>query len=78
MKTGLSKAELAAIEYIGSHRKTAVKVGAGRPVSVRTFNSLARKLLVMYSSESKQTAMLTYNGERLWSKLHPTSKYRIK
>lgn len=78
MKTGLSKAELAAIEHIGSHRKTHTKVGAGRPVSTRTFNALARKRLVMWLDEKKTIAMLTYNGERLWTQLHPTSKYRIK
>ena len=78
MKTNLSKAELAAIEYIGSHRKSDVKVGTGRPVSARTFNSLKKKLLVMWLSEDKQIVMLTYNGERLWTRLHPTSKYRIK
>lgn len=76
--SNLSKAELAAIEYIGSHRKTDVKVGAGRPVSARTFNSLKKKLLVMWVSETKKTVMLTYNGERLWTRLHPSSKYRIK
>lgn len=74
----LTKAELAAIEHIGSHRKTHTKVGSGRPVSTRTFNSLERKKLVMWMSEEKQICMLTYNGERLWSSLHPSSKYRVK
>lgn len=77
-KTGLTKAELAAIEYIGSHRKTHTKVGIGRPVSTRIFNSLQQKRLVMWLDESKKIAMFTYNGEKLWSKLHPTSKYRVK
>jgi hypothetical protein len=77
-KPGLTKAELAAIEYIGSHRKSDVKVGAGRPVSTRTFNTLQRKRLVMWLSETKQICMLTANGELEWTRLHPSSKYRLK
>ena len=76
--TGLTKAELAAIEYIGSHRKTGTKVGTGKPVSTRTFNSLARKRLVMWLSEERKTVMLTYLGEKEWSKLHPSSKYVLR
>jgi hypothetical protein len=73
----LTKAELAAIEYIGRHRKTDVKVGTGKPISSRIFNQLQRKRLVMWMDEKRSVAMLTANGERVWTKLHPTSKYRI-
>jgi hypothetical protein len=74
---GFTRAEIAAIEYIGSHRKSDVKVGTGKPISTRTFNSLAKKRLVMWISEDKKTVMLTANGERVWTQLHPNSKYRI-
>ena len=74
---GFTKAEIAAIEYIGSHRKTDVKVGTGKPISTRIFNQLQRKRLVMWLSEDKKIVMLTANGERVWTQLHPTSKYRL-
>jgi len=77
LRRGLSKTELAAIEYIGSHRKTDVKVGRGKPVSTRIFNQLKRKHLVMWMDEKRKIVMLTYMGEREWTKLHPNSKYRI-
>ena len=74
---GFTRAELAAIDYIGSHRKTDVKVGTGKPISARIFNQLQRKRLVMWISEDRKTVMLTANGERVWTQLHPASKYRI-
>lgn len=74
----LTRAEIAAIEYLGSHRKTDVKVGTGKPISKRIFNQLQLKRLVMWLDEKKQIAMLTYNGEREWTRLHPTSKYKVK
>lgn len=75
---GLTPAQTAALDYIGNHRKTDVKVGPGKPISQRMFNTLEKKRLVMWLNESKKTVMLTYPGERMWTKLHPTSKYRIK
>lgn len=76
----LSPAERRAIEYIGSHRtgKNPARVGKGRPISTRTFNCLKSKGLVMWASESKKEAMLTYPGERVWSYLHPHSKYKVR
>ena len=32
---------------------------------------------VMWLSEDKRICMLTAGGERIWSQLHPTSKYRL-
>lgn len=75
---GFTKAEVEAIEYLGSHRKSDVKVGVGKPISARTFNSLKRKNAVMWMSEARKIAMLTYGGELLWTKLHPASKYKIR
>lgn len=74
----LTRAEIAAIEYLGSHRKSDVKVGTGKPISTRTFNQLQHKGCVMWIDEQKHIAMLTYNGERVWTRLHPTSKYKIR
>lgn len=74
---GFTRAEIAAIEYIGLHRKTAVKVGTGKPISTRIFNQLQRKRLVMWLDEKKSICMLTAGGEMIWTRLHPTSKYRI-
>lgn len=78
LKAALTKAELKAIDHIGLHRKTLTRVGPRRPVSKRTFNSLRRKGLVMWLDEKKQIVMLTYPGERVFTTLHPYSKYRIK
>lgn len=75
---GFTKAEIAAIEYIGSHRKSDVKVGTGKPISTRIFNQLQRKRLVMWLDENKKIVMLTAGGEMIWTKLHPTSKYKIR
>lgn len=74
----LTKAEIAAIEYLGSHRKSRVKVGTGKPISTRIFNQLERKGAVMWLDEGRKIAMLTYGGERVWTQLHPTSKYKIR
>jgi hypothetical protein len=74
----LTPAERAAIDCIGRHRKTDVKVGAGKLISTRMFNQLQRKGLVMWLNENRRTLMLTYPGERLFTKMHPHSKYRIR
>lgn len=76
VKRALTKVQLEAIEIIGSHRKTHVKVG--RQISLKTFNSLKRKGLVMWLSEDERTVMLTYPGERVWTALHPHSKWRVR
>lgn len=73
----LSKAEREAVDYIGRHRKTKVSVGKGRAISTRMFNQLKRKGLVMWANQDRTHAMLTAPGERVWTKMHPTSKYRI-
>lgn len=75
---GLTEAETKAIDVIGRHRKTKVKVGVNKPISTRMFNQLKRKGLVMWLSEAQHTVMLTARGETFWTRLHPTSKYRIK
>jgi len=75
---GLTDAETKALDTIGRHRKTKLKVGQGKPISTRMFNQLKRKGLVMWMDQQQTCVMLTAPGERLWTKLHPTSKYRLK
>lgn len=80
-KFGLTPTQLAAIDYIGTHRKT--KTYPGRrscPISMRTANKLVRLGLCMwggYNSAGKHWIMLTYRGERLFTARFPYSKYRI-
>jgi len=76
---GLTKAQLEAIDKIGRRRKAGAKIGpgAGR-VSMRMFRTLERRGLVMWQSEDHHLAMLTYPGERVWAKLHPTSRYAVR
>lgn len=59
----LSKAEIAALQYLSSHRTQAVKVGDRCPISNVTFNRLKGKLLVMWANEKKRTVIMTANGE---------------
>jgi hypothetical protein len=72
----LTKAMIKAIDHIGTHRKTKTKVG--RDISAVTANRLFRAKLIMWLDQDKKLVMLTYNGEREFTKLHPYSKYRIK
>lgn len=72
----MTKAMKAAIDYIGLHRKSKTKVG--RDISIVTANRLFKAKLIMWLDEQKKLVMLTYNGEREFTKLHPYSKYRIK
>lgn len=72
----MTKAMIAAIDFIGRHRKTKTKVG--RDISVVTANRLFRAKCIMWLDEKRRLVMLTYNGERVFTKLHPYSKYRIK
>jgi len=71
----MTKTMIRAISYIGLHRKTKTKVG--RDISVITANRLFRAKLIMWLDEKKKLVMLTYNGERVFTTLHPYSKYRI-
>lgn len=70
----LTRTQRVAITYIGRHRRTAPKVGRGQPVSSVTINRLMRLKLVMKNGDA---FMLTYLGERQFTKQHPTSKYKI-
>ena len=72
----MTKTMLKAIDYIGSHRKTRTKVG--RDISAITANRLFKDKMIMWLDEKKKLVMLTYNGEREFTKMHPYSKYRIK
>lgn len=65
----LTKAEVAALQYLSSHRGQAVKVGERGYISTITFNRLQRKLLVMWSDEKRRTVIMTANGERLLKSL---------
>ena len=70
----LTKAQRDAIDLIGRRRKSDVRIG--KDISAVTANRLIAMRLVMKIGE--KSLMLTYNGERIWSELHPNSKYRIK
>lgn len=70
----LTRTQRAAITHIGRHRRTSPKVGKGQPVSRLMVNKLMRMGLVMKVSDH---FMLTYLGERVFTKLHPHSKYKI-
>lgn len=72
----LTRAEQAAIELLGRRRKSHTKYGQGREISTRLFNQLQRKGLLMEIGTSGYI-MLTYSGEKVWTQLHPNSKYRI-
>jgi hypothetical protein len=79
-KKYLTKAELAAIDQIGLHRKTDTLVG--KHISKRIYNQLKTKHLIMDMFKSPkmkyQRVMLTARGEEVFTALHPYSKYRIK
>jgi len=70
----LSPQQIAAIDYIGRHRRTGAKIKPGTRLTRRLFNRLVELHLVM---DNGGDAMLTALGEREFTKLHPRSKYRI-
>lgn len=72
----ITRAMTKAIDYIGRHRKTKTKVG--RDISAVTANRLFDAHLIMWLDEKRKLVMLTYPGERLFTKMHPYSKYKIK
>lgn len=72
----LTRTELKALDYIGRHRKSDVKPHRKScRVSMRTANRLVLYHYCMWNDDS---IMLTYRGERLFTALHPYSKWRIK
>lgn len=77
----LTRAQIEALDRIGRRRKAGVKIGS-RPGPGWLSPSMFRKLeslgLVMMQSESQKLVMLTYPGEKLFTELHPHSKYRVK
>lgn len=76
------KAVVDAVDYLGRSRRTkSYPHRADCPISVRTANKMIRLRLAMVGSHNrhgKPWIMLTYNGERLYTALHPHSKYAIK
>lgn len=70
----LTAGQSAAIDYIGRHRRTGAKVGAGTRCTRRMFLWLKRRNLAM---ENGDHVMLTWLGEQEFTKLHPRSKYAI-
>ncbi len=72
----LTKAQRDAIDLIGRRRKSDVRIG--KDISAVTANRLIAMRLVMTIGKEQKSLMLTYNGERIWTALHPNSKYRIK
>lgn len=70
---GCTKAQIAALDYIGSHRKT--RTYPHRPtsaVSMRVANKLVSLHWAMWLSDG--SLILTAAGERLWKIRHPYSK----
>lgn len=64
-----------AIDYIGSHRKTGTKPHLKScPLAMTMAKQLVKSHLAMWNGDR---IMLTYNGERVFTRLHPHSKYRI-
>lgn len=73
---GLSPTLIAALDYIGSHRKTGCQPRRKScPVSMITANRLTRIGWAMWNGND---LMLTWEGERRWTARHPHSKYAIK
>ena len=72
----MTKVQLAALDYIGSHRKTGTYPHRKScPVSVRTANFLVKIKFAMWNGKQ---LILTYEGEKRWSERHPHSKYAVK
>lgn len=71
----LTPQQNAAIDYIGRHRATGAKIKPGSRLTRRMSNWLVANHLAM---ENGDHIMLTWLGEREFSRLHPRSKYRIK
>lgn len=76
MAAQLTPAQRRAISYIGRCRGRVARYGKGQPISTRTFNALSAKRLVMENGPGR--VMLTWNGELVFTALHPKSKYAIK
>lgn len=77
----LTRAQLEAINLIGRRRKAGVKIGqASRPgqISPAMFRKLESFGLVMRLSPGSKDIILTYPGEKVFTELHPRSKYRVK
>jgi len=74
---GCTPTIIAALDHIGSHRKTKVKPGLKScPVSKITANKLVKFRWAMWLSDGSM--ILTLEGERRWTQRHPYSKYAIK
>lgn len=71
----LTQSQRAALDYIGRHRKTNPKIGTGTPCTEYMFNRLKKLGLVRKVGDA---VMLTYPGERQFTKIHPYSKWRVK
>lgn len=72
---GQTRTIIAALDYLGSHRKTRVIPGnKSCPVSKITANRLVMKRWAMWNDKY---LMLTWEGERRWSMRHPYSKYSV-
>lgn len=64
-----------ALSYIGRNRKTGPKIGKGTPCSEYMLRKLKNLGLVMQVDD---IILLTYLGERHFTKMHPHSKYRVR
>lgn len=69
----LTQSQRAAIDYIGRCRGKQVKIGPR--LSEYMLRKLKRMGLVMQYAD---VIMLTYPGERQYTKMHPTSRYRVR
>lgn len=74
----LTKAMLKAIDYIGRHRKSdVIPSRKSCPLSMYMANKLVKYHYAMWRAGGC-VLMLTYKGERLFSALHPNSKWKIE
>lgn len=75
----LTQSDLQAIDYVGRHRKTHVYPHRKScPLSVRTMNKLIKRGYFMPIDDVIDWAMLTYQGEKVFTALYPYSKWRIQ
>lgn len=75
----LTKTMIKAIDYIGRHRKTSVNPRLKScGLSMRTANKLVYYHYAMWSYRDQGNLILTLKGERVFTALHPTSKWSIK
>lgn len=67
LQMNLSKAEIAALQYLSVHRGEAVIVG--KHISLIIFRRMQKKKLLMWANEKRMTCIMTAEGERTLKRL---------